>query len=148
MLPFIVDMPTLYERFVAKWLDEHLSDPYSCTPQENVAIGDTERDYEVDLVFYLDEEAIAVADTKYKAPSQPATGDISQVIAYAEAKGVEYAFLVYPEQLPNPVNTQVGTVDVGTLTFGLDDSLDTAVQEFLRAFISRLPQPIDNAVNA
>ncbi len=134
MMPFVVDMARLYESFVAKWLDDNLPSQYTVTPQEPVEIGDSGREYDVDLVFYSGSDPIAVADTKYKTPSKPATDDISQVIAYAEAKGVEKAFLVYPENLDDPIDTTVGDIDVGTLTFGVDDDLDTRGKEFVTDF--------------
>ena len=134
MLPFIVDMARLYESFVAEWLSGHLPSGYSVQEQEHVDIGDSGRQYDVDLVFYFGSNAVAIADTKYKVPSEPATGDISQVVAYAEAKGVQNAFLIYPETLENPINTQVGGIDVGTLTFGLEDDLQIEGERFLTDF--------------
>ena len=140
MLPFIVDMARLYESFVAEWLDLHLPSQHSVEAQEPVEIGDSGRSYDVDLVFYQGDNAVAVADTKYKVPSEPAAEDISQVIAYAEAKQVERAFLVYPEVLDNTINTSVGDIDVNTLTFGLSDDLgeegENFVMEFKRTMLS------------
>jgi 5-methylcytosine-specific restriction endonuclease McrBC regulatory subunit McrC len=132
MVPWAVDMETLYEKVVANWLDEHLSEPLSVEPQEKVSIGDSEREFEVDLVFYEGDERIAVADTKYKLPRRPSTSDISQVIAYAEAADVENAFLVYPEELAGPVNTKMGNIHMSTLNFGVADSLNAAGQAFLQ----------------
>jgi len=140
MLPFIVDMARLYETFVAEWLDSNLPSQYSVKAQEPVDIGDSGRAYDIDLVFYQGDDAIAVADTKYKVPAEPATDDISQVIAYAEAKQVERAVLVYPEPLDNPIDTTVGDVEVNTLTFGLSEDLgdegEQFVTEFNRAMLS------------
>jgi len=146
MIPFIVDMETLYERFVANWLDDHLEPPYSVSAQEEVPIGDSGRDYEIDLVIYRDGKAVTIADTKYKVPSQPATDDISQVISYAEAKSVERAYLVYPESLTNPINTRVGDVDVGTLAFRLGDDLDDEGNDFLAELSSALGLRLSSAV--
>jgi len=134
MIPFIVDMARLYESFVFKWIDQHLPSRYSVMEQEQVDIGDSGRQFDVDLVFYNDSDAIAVADTKYKTPSQPSTEDISQVISYAEARGVEKAFLVYPEELDNPIGTTVGDVRVETLTFGLERDLNDEGELFVSEF--------------
>lgn len=139
MVPWAVDMETLYERVVANWLDERLEDPLSVEAQEEVEIGDSDREYEVDLVFYEGDDRVAVADTKYKVPDEPSTRDISQVIAYAEAAGVEDAFLVYPEELDDPINTRVGDIRVGTLQFGVADDLDDSGEGFLRSLDYRLP---------
>lgn len=142
MIPFIVDMARLYEAFVAEWLTEHLPTRYSVTAQEQVDIGDSGRQFDVDLVVYSESDAVAVCDTKYKTPTQPSTEDLSQVVAYAEAKSVTDAFLIYPEQLDNPIDTEIGDVRVGTLKFGLDGDLDDEgrgfVSEFNRAIVSGL----------
>lgn len=145
MIPFIVDMARLYESFVYEWLDQHLPSQYSVKDQEQVGIGDSKRAFDVDLVFYSGSDAIAVADTKYKTPSQPSTEDISQVISYAEARGVEKAFLVYPETLDNPIETTVGDVQVEALTFGIEGDLDDEgelfVSEFERAVMGGIGLP-------
>jgi 5-methylcytosine-specific restriction enzyme subunit McrC len=145
MIPFIVDMARLYESFVYEWLDQHLPSQYSVKDQEQVGIGDSKRAFDVDLVFYSGSDAIAVADTKYKTPSQPSTEDISQVISYAEARGVEKAFLVYPETLDNPIETTVGDVQVESLTFGIEGDLDDEgelfVSEFERAVMGGIGLP-------
>lgn len=108
--------------------------------QEPADIGDSGRAYIIDLVFYQGDDAIGVADTKYKVPSETATDDISQVIAYAEAKQVERAFLVYPEELDNPIDTTVEDFNVNTLTFGQGEGPggegDQFTAEFNRTFPS------------
>lgn len=138
MVPWAIDMETLYERVVANWLTERIGGKNTVEAQEQVEIGDSGRNYDVDLVFYRNGNAVAVADTKYKTPSKPSTDDISQVISYAEAKGVDRAYLVYPEDLPTPINTRVGDISVGTLTFGLEGDLHDEGDEFLRQLSSSL----------
>lgn len=140
MVPWAVDMETLYERVAANWLEENLPDPISVEAQEQTEIGDSGRKYEIDLVFYRDGNRIAVMDTKYKVPDNPSTSDISQVVAYAEASGVERAFLVYPESLDEPINTTVGDVHVGTLQFALEGDLDDEGERFLRELSPSLPR--------
>ena len=137
MVPWAVDMETLYERVVANWLDDRLEDPLSVESQEEVEIGDSGREFEVDLVFYRDGEPIAVADTKYKVPEKPSTSDISQVISYAKTRGVERACLIYPERLEEPINTDVNGVRIETLKFGLAGELGDEGSDFLTEM--RLP---------
>lgn len=141
MIPFIVDMARLYESFVAEWLTEHLPPKYSVITQEQVDIGDSGRQFNIDLVVYSGSDAVAVCDTKYKIPTQPSTEDLSQVLAYAEAKGVTDAFLIYPEQLDNPIDTEIGDIHIDTLTFGLENDLYKQGQKFIseldRAVVSK-----------
>jgi hypothetical protein len=69
---------------------------------------------------------LAVVDTKYKVPDSPSTADVSQVVAYAEAKGCQEAVLVYPIPLKKPLrDTRIGKIRVRTLAFRLDGDLDT-----------------------
>jgi 5-methylcytosine-specific restriction enzyme subunit McrC len=89
MLPFMVNMNHLYERFVAKWLEEHLPPNYSLKIQEKVDIGEEHAlTFKIDLVLYdaNKEKTYCVLDTKYKAAESPDHTDIAQAIAYAEMK--------------------------------------------------------------
>ncbi|NET53194.1 MAG: restriction endonuclease, partial [Merismopedia sp. SIO2A8] len=103
-LPFLVNMSQLYERFVAVWLKVHLETTLNkqaldIQSQERVYLGQTEGLYfDIDLVIYDTRTGIAkyVLDTKYKTADQPASADISQMVAYAEAKGPQEAILIYP----------------------------------------------------
>ncbi|MGF1939426.1 MAG: hypothetical protein RM347_034645 [Nostoc sp. ChiQUE02] len=71
-------------------------------------------------------------DTKYKAASKPATADISQMIAYAQAKRCQEAILIYPVPLAEPLNIKVGTIQIRTLTFSLTGDLEQAGYRFLQ----------------
>ena len=136
MLPFLVDMARLFESFVAAWLGEHLHESLRFKPQERVNFSNGTY-FNIDLVLYDVEAdgtlgpARIVLDTKYKAPRQPATSDISQVVTYAVAKGCKEAVLIYPTPLPNPFDESVGAIRVRSLSFDLGDSLEDAGQGFL-----------------
>jgi 5-methylcytosine-specific restriction enzyme subunit McrC len=101
-------------------------------------IGESE-----DLEFRIDllisepgkSNALAVVDTKYKAPDAPSTDDVAQVVAYAEAKGCHEAALVYPTRLLRPLNTMVGEIRVRTLTFSLDGDLEQNGASFVRELL-------------
>ena len=138
MVPFTVDMPTLYERFVAQWLDDHLPTPFSAQAQQTVTIHESPSiQFDVDIVIRRDSEVVAVADTKYKQRSQPDTSDIEQVVAYAEAYDVEEAYLVYPEDLSTDFEFTVGDIRVRDLQFILEGDLaangDSFQSDLLRA---------------
>ncbi|MFC2165389.1 McrC family protein [Acidobacteriota bacterium] len=139
-LPFLVDMSRLYEKFVAEWLKKRLPDVYTLKIQENIKIGpDKDIEFKVDLVIYekTSDKACFVLDTKYKVPNDIQNTDLSQVVTYAEAKGCPEAVLIYPANIPRPINEKIGDKKVRTLSFCLDGNLDKAGDEF----ISRLLRP-------
>jgi 5-methylcytosine-specific restriction enzyme subunit McrC len=139
MLPFLVDMPRLYELFVAEWLKSHLPSNLTLKPQEHVYIGQTEGlQFKIDLVLYdvLSEVARCVMDTKYKTPDHPSTEDVSQVATYALAKGCHEAILIYPEPLLHPLDVWFRDVRVRTLTFSLTGNLEEAGEKFLKNLYS------------
>ncbi len=137
-LPFLVDMASLFELFVSKWLKAHPIEGLQIRAQERMFIGESE-----DLEFRIDllisepgkSNALAVVDTKYKAPDAPSTDDVAQVVAYAEAKGCHEAALVYPTRLLRPLNTMVGEIRVRTLTFSLDGDLEQNGAAFVRELL-------------
>lgn len=133
MLPFLVDMSRLYERFVAEWLKVHLLSPWRIKAQESVSVGsNNELRFDVDLVLYdKDGQAHCVLDTKYKTAGQADNADVSQVVTYARAKGCRQAVLVYPTPLQRPLDVLIGGLRLRSLTFGLDDDLERAGQQFL-----------------
>jgi 5-methylcytosine-specific restriction enzyme subunit McrC len=137
MLPFLVEMARLYERFVAAWLQQHLPQPWRLQRQARYPLGAAgSLHFAVDLVISdrATERVHWVLDTKYKAiTALPDTADVAQVIAYAQAIGAPVAVLIYPTPLPHPLDVQVGGVRVRTLTFALDGDLEAAGQHFLDA---------------
>ena len=139
-LPFLVNMSQLYERFVAEWLKAHqktglLRLALDIQSQERIYLGQGKALYfDIDLVLYDMTTGIAryVLDTKYKAASKPATADINQMIAYAEAKGCQEAILIYPAPLAEPLNIKVGSIRIRSLTFSLALDLEQAGYRFLQ----------------
>lgn len=132
-VPFVVNMARLFEQFVAAWLDAHLPPMWQLQIQERHPLSG-ELHFAIDLVLYdrATHQPYMVLDTKYKTPDRsPDTADIAQVVAYAAAKGVTQALLVYPQPLPVPLDTVVGSVHVRTATFALNGELDGAGQALL-----------------
>lgn len=137
MLPFLVDMARLYERFVAEWLKAHresflLPQGLDIKSQERLYVGQGIY-FDIDLVLQDVATGVAkyVLDTKYKAPTAPASSDIAQVVAYAEAKGCEEAILVYPMALVEPLDIRIGRIRIRSLTFSLAGDLEQAGYKFL-----------------
>lgn len=139
MAPFLVNMPRLYELFVAEWLLTHLPPPWRVQAQESVTVGHAGLRFEIDLII-LDERGTpaAVLDTKYKMPDQPDTRDFSQVVTYARIKGCNQAALVYPTWLARPLDVQLRDMRVRSLTFDLNDDLEQAGQRFLETLLDML----------
>jgi 5-methylcytosine-specific restriction enzyme subunit McrC len=133
MLPFLVEMARLFELFVAEWLKAHLPPGLQLKAQERVHLGEAGGlHFEIDLVLYDPAgRPRCVLDTKYKMTGKPASDDISQVVAYAEAKGCREAILVYPTTLAQPLAIKVGNIQVRSLTFALDGDLEAAGRSFL-----------------
>lgn len=137
MLPFLVDMSRLYEKFVARWLATHLPPEVTLKIQERVNLSDSQAlHFDIDLVLYdAGGRPRCVLDTKYKAPTTaPAADDIHQMISYAHTKGCDQAVLIYPSPLPQPLDETNRTIRLRSLTFGLAGDLEQAGQQFLRAF--------------
>jgi 5-methylcytosine-specific restriction enzyme subunit McrC len=151
MAPFLVNMPRLYELFVAEWLTAQLPPPWRLLTQEAVSIGHEGLRFEIDLEV-LDEHGTtrAILDTKYKTPDQPDTRDFSQVVTYARIKGCDQAALVYPTQLARPLDVHLRDIRVRTLTFDLSDDLEHAGQRFLESLLEMLhaPAPVSLSGNA
>lgn len=131
VFPFLINIESLYEAFVAEWLKQHV--PPGLTLQIQAPAGNESISALIDLVLYEAEtgRAAYVLDTKYKSPERPANADIYQIVAYAQAKGCREAVLIYPTPLPHPVDTRWGDIHVRSLTFSLEDDLEEAGQKFL-----------------
>jgi 5-methylcytosine-specific restriction enzyme subunit McrC len=140
LMPFLLNMAQLYERCVANWLQAHLPPPYRIRAQESTVLGPhDELRFQIDLTLYGENgRPLAVLDTKYKTPDKPSQADISQVITYAKAKGCQHALLIYPQPLAQPLHVSVGDVQLHTLSFGLDQPLDQAGEQFIQQLWTRL----------
>lgn len=142
VLPFLVNMESLFELFVAEWLRTHLPAHWAIRAQERYQLGDGNGPYfEIDLVLYDMDSGLArcVLDTKYKAPDTPSTADISQVVTYALAKGCDEAVLIYPTALRSPFDDYVGKdekrIHVRSLAFALNGDLEAAGRHFVGALL-------------
>ena len=135
MLPFLVDMNRLYEKFVAQWLATNSPKEWIFDPHETLTFGEANQiQFDIDMVLRDNSgRPVAVLDTKYKSPDSPSTNDIFQVIAYAEAMNCTEAFLVYPKELPKPLDIKVGMIRVRSIKFGIKGDLEMNGQEFFQS---------------
>ncbi len=133
-IPFLVNMPNLYEMFVAEWLKMHLPQKYELRAQERVNIGaDNMLYFVIDLVIYDNDtgETLYVLDTKYKITEGISPADFSQVVTYALAKNCSEAVLVYPWKSTEHHSGYIHNIRVRSLPFKIDGDLEEAGTHFL-----------------
>ena len=96
---FVIQMPLLFERFVAEELRRRLPPDLALEVQERVILmSDAKLHFDIDLVVRDRGTGSArmVLDTKYKDHPIPNTSDISQIASYALAVDCNHAVLLYP----------------------------------------------------
>ena len=128
----------LEDHATSEWMRVHLPPGISLAPQERVNVGTyTELHFDVDLVLRdsSTNEVLCVLDTKYKDSEVPATDDVAQIAAYAEALGCNETVLVYPRDLPRPFEARVGDIRVRSLAFSLDGNVDESGRRFVRTVL-------------
>ncbi|NEP84976.1 MAG: hypothetical protein F6K39_46880, partial [Okeania sp. SIO3B3] len=138
MVPFLVNMNVLYEKFVAGWLSQHLPLRYQLKAQERVDISARNQlNFIIDLIIFdtFKEQVHCVLDTKYKVTDKPSPSDIQQMIAYAHIKQCDTAILVYPGSVL--FDAQMNNIQVQSLTFAIDGDLDVAGHTFMEKLILR-----------
>jgi len=141
MLPFLVNMARLYELFVSEWLKAHFPANLTLRIQEKVDVGEYETlTFKIDLVLYDSEtgNALCVLDTKYKAKEKPETDDVAKVVTYAEMKGCQKAFLIYPAPLSIPYNGKFGKIQVKSMVFPLSGDIEKAGHIFMKSLLENL----------
>ncbi len=142
-VPFLLHMPSLFERFVEQWLADRIGRdqlPLRVNRQAPIVVGtpDAVR-FSVDLL--ISDEAgrpLCVLDTKYKDADVPSAGDVAQVAFYAQATGATRAGLVYPSAIRNDWHGKSGAVSLFALSFDLSDDLERAGKNFLDQLLKRV----------
>ena len=136
MIPFLVEMPRLFELFVAEWLRVHLPPGLLLEPQYKMTFGRND-EVEIHIDLLLTDAAsgrpLWILDTKYKVAEKASSEDIQQVVAYAAARGAARAGLIYPTALSAPLGAEWGQsgVTVRSLAFELGGDLEEAGQRLL-----------------
>ncbi len=134
MLPFLIDMNRLYERFVTAWLKQQLPPPWRVEAQEVVRKGaGGQLHFQIDLTIYDgDNRPHMVLDIKYKNDVRPQQSDIQQIIAYAQVKECAQAALIYPLSFETPLDVQLRGLHLRSIPFRLDGDLKAAGDFFLQ----------------
>ncbi len=134
MIPFLVNMNWLFEKFVAEWMKKHLPARFELKAQEAVTVSEEAGlRFNLDLTLYdrASGAPVAVLDTKYKTAESVGNQDFYQIVTYAKAKGAPLAVLVYPTPLAMPLDLKIGDTRVRGLTFPLVGDLEADGQAFL-----------------
>ena len=157
-IPFCLDMPTLFESFVAKWLAIHLPPNLEVVSQYSaklrVLTGNIDLGFVIDVVIRdrRTNRPLAVLDTKYKIAERPKEDDIQQVVAYATRMGVKHAFLVYPSSAGAGVVVTVSppgdaldsrAVEICSLAFDIGSDVEEAGLRFRETLLTNLPRAFD-----
>jgi 5-methylcytosine-specific restriction enzyme subunit McrC len=135
MVPFVVDMSRLFERFVAQWLRLHLPDHLRLRVQERLKIGPSDEvEFQIDLSIEDKStgKTLCVLDTKYKNANRVSPEDVAQIVTYAEIKGTQDGVLVFPERADSFLDTVVGSIRVRALAFDISQHPEDAGWGFLK----------------
>jgi len=125
-IPFIVDMPSLFESFVAEWLRTKVPDDIRVRTQHRIVIEkNTLLAFKIDIVLSdsSSDRVFAVLDTKYKRHDRPDSSDVAQVIADATQMHTQNAILVYPSTATRLIDMP-GDVHVRSLPFDLGGDIE------------------------
>lgn len=106
---FLLDLPRVFERFVAVTLGEALArHGIRCAQQDVHRLDEAGRSpLRPDLVLYREGRPVSVIDTKYvflRAPAPPAD-HLHQLLAYCTALGLSHGHLVYAATAPGAAST-------------------------------------------
>jgi len=129
---FLLNMNSLFERWVGRRMDEILS--VEVREQFSTSLGgDGEIGMNPDLTFWRGSQVVAVADCKYKLTSVGLgrSSDYYQALAYATVLGLRECWLLYA-RLPGETparDVAIRNSDIAVRTFALDltGSIDAAV---------------------
>jgi 5-methylcytosine-specific restriction enzyme subunit McrC len=126
-LPFMLSMPKLFERFVARWLSSRLTEEIRVAESHPVRVdlsyktGEAgAKTFKMDIVLRdKADNALAVIDTKYKSDEKPDDDDIHQVVSYAHLMSTQNAILVYPSAKTKPMSFLMNDILVKVMTFDI-----------------------------
>ncbi len=141
-VPFALNMPRLFEAFVAEWLRQHPPPGILVRAKHTARLdADFRLNIEIDILL-VDENTnkpIAVLDTKYMKNELPSEADIYQVAFYARELQVRRGILVYPSPTALPFHIRHGKdMLLESLVFDLSSSLEEAGQAFRKEILRRL----------
>jgi 5-methylcytosine-specific restriction enzyme subunit McrC len=141
-VPFELNMPQLFETFVAEWLRANPPSGAIVRCHHNARLDSNFKmaiNIDIVLLDKATDRPIAVLDTKYKVHEQPTEADIYQIAFYASELRVSRAILVYPSPLTRSLRINHGKhTKLESLTFDISEPLEMAGPEFIRGLELRL----------
>lgn len=132
-IPFVLNMPNLFQSFVAEWLKENLPKEYHVSKQYTVPLDSTGLfEFRIDIIItnVKTKEVLCVLDTKYKRLPKPLEHDICQIHTYAAKIGTKNAVLVYPTATTR-LESQIGNITVRSAVFDISQDPDSAGYAFI-----------------
>ena len=146
-IPFELNMPQLFETFVAEWLRINSPPGLSIRCQHKARLdSNLDMNIHVDILLCDDgsRRPIAVLDTKYKANVKPSDADIYQIAFYARELHVDRAILVYPSTTADTFRMVHGkNIILENIVFDIGVSPDVAGANFLEALNASLAKQIN-----
>ncbi|MDW5562582.1 MAG: hypothetical protein SA339_05080 [Methanomassiliicoccus sp.] len=129
-VPFLVNMPLLFQNYVAEWLKANMPKGWVVHEQcpFRVPLYGT---FHMDMVITdITKGPLLVLDTKYKDGEKPQAADIHQMVSYSHMAGVKKTVLVYPSDVKFS-RLNVNGIGIDGLSFDINKEPDVAGQEFL-----------------
>jgi len=141
-IPFMVNMPNLFETFIARWLQENLPSNIVVKPQLTSQLnesGTISCIIDIVLIDVNSGKTLAVLDTKYKRKPNPENDDINQIVTYALNMNSQKAFLIYPsnDTAFDPIN-RLGDISVKCLNFNIGEGLESEGERFKKQLLSQI----------
>lgn len=131
-LPFLIHMPSLFERFIAKTITAHTT--LKTHTQYHAHLDQRGRlSYQIDLLLQDSTNMpVCVIDTKYKYDEKPQAKDLYQIVTYATAQACSHALLIYPHPLRDPYQTRIGNININAIAYDCSRPITKALPQFIR----------------
>jgi 5-methylcytosine-specific restriction enzyme subunit McrC len=134
-LPFEVNMPLLFQSFVAEWLRANAPLGLTALPQHKATLrANFKMEIQIDILVRDEstQKPIAVLDTKYKASELPTQDDIHQIAFYAGELQVDHGMFVYPSTVAKHFYmVHANKIAIESLVFDIAQEQDAAGSAFL-----------------
>ena len=145
-IPFELNMPQLFESFVAEWLRANAPPGMTVRCQHHAQLdANFEMKIHIDIVICDErsQQPIAVLDTKYKANEQPSEADIYQIAFYARELQVDRALCSSIHRRWRALSAcfMGRNILIESLVFDIGFSPDVAGAAFLEALNARRLAP-------
>lgn len=135
---FLLDMPRIFESFIAEWLRQNIGSGFRVRSQVSKRVdANFQMNIRPDIVVEDTRTfaPLAILDTKYKIGSTPSPEDFYQIAFYARELKAPRAFLVYPSASGGNARLKHDSKRFASLVFDLSEHFETAGALFVSAFL-------------